>query len=659
MSAHIVHFVPASVCHISKNCEDFIRLCREELEVFGKDLDWAAWWWPGAMFAKFGVPSRGITEDQLLDRDIMDFAKAYFRYQQGMKPTKAKNELKAIRVIEAALLQGGQRADIKLVDMIALDKADQLAREHYSPMAAYHAGRELERLAKFLTDKHLIRVPLASWQSSIRKPKDQAIQTGAQARSIQMQKMPSDNALCAMAEIFALNPKEPRDIFTSSAFAMSLCAPVRMSEILELPEDCEVEETDRRGVLRYGWRFYSMKGFEGNIKWIPSVMVPIAKEAVSRIRSLTEPARKLARWLEEHPHEFYRHAECPAVGNDVLLTVEQASRALGLQGLSNSGLTAKNGIYSLGSLLPWVHARQPEGFPWLSQRTQIRFSNGLFSMTRNLLHSQRGVSPVILWAPDINVFNNDMGPREALVAKHESIFDRFGYKLPDGGRMKISSHQARHLLNTLAKRGGMSDELLSKWSGRADKKQNRVYNHMNEFERVAAAEAVDPGRELFGPAGSLSGHGPLSVKDLEIMERGPLHITDYGVCRHDFVVSPCERFRDCLNCQEHICVKGADEKERRIRMRLAEVERDLAAAEAAMKMEYDGSDRWFDHQRRLAERLRELLAIIDDPSVADGALIKLGGGASYSHLGRALVDKLEIGGRSFSLLTGALALGKL
>ncbi|MGN2242445.1 integrase [Frateuria sp. GZRR33] len=640
MSGNIVHFVPPSVRRVADNREAFIRLCRDDLTVFGRDLNWASWKWPGALFTKMSVPSRGVSADDLLDSGIMEFAKAYFRYQQGMKPTGTKNELKAIRAIEAALLSCRERVDIDLVDADVLDRAEQLSREHYSEAAAYHAARELERLAVFLDKNRLVRAAVGQWKRSTRKPRDVTIQTGPDARAKQAAKLPSQDALNALAEIFSNNPDDPRDIFTASTFAMTLCAPVRITEVLELPADCEVEEPDFNGINRYGWRFYSGKGYEGDIRWIPSVMVPIAKEAIARVRALTEPARCLARWLESHPDEFFGHPGCPPVAQDMPLSGDQVCAALGVKSLWGAGLSRRPEGYTLRDLAHWIKAKQPEDFPWVSRRANVRFSNALFCMTKNQLHAQRGASPVILWSPTGTVFNSDLGPRPGVESEHRSIFDRYGYHDSDGERLKLTSHQARHLLNTIANRGGMSQDLIAKWSGRADKKQNRVYNHMDEFERVAEAETIDPGRELFGPDGQVSAHAPISMNDLALVERGAVHATDYGVCVHDYVVSPCDRFRDCLNCHEQVCIKGDMEKEKRIRLRKREVEIDLAAARDAVDKGYMGADRWLEHHEKLGRRLAQLVAILDDPAYPNGSLIKLSDGGDYSHLGRAIKEKL-------------------
>lgn len=651
MMSELKHFAPKSALTTSENLREFIRLCRDDLTVFGAGINWEATSWPGATnFTRLGTHSRGYEESDRMDEAFIDFAKAYFRYQQGHHPTGTKNESKALRAIEAALLQAHGNADISRLNIAILDEAAVLARGHYSPMAAYHCGRELRRLARFVSEKHLISTDLSTWKSPIKKPGDITIQTGAKAKAIQVKKLPSQEALDALAEIFAGIPSDPKDIFTSSTFAMTMCAPVRISEILELPVDCEIEELDSDGVLQYGWRFYSAKGYEGDIKWIPEVMVPIAKEAVRRIRALTTESRKLAAWVEQQPTRFYRHEDCPNVSDDQFLTVDQAAQALGLMSLPSTGMTAANGVHNLNSLWRYVMARQPIGFPLLNNGKGIKYSNALFCMSLNLLGHQRGTSPVILWAPTNNTFNNDLSPRESKsTANHKSIFDRHGYKTKDGHRLKLTSHQARHLLTTLANRGGLSQEQIAKWAGRADPKQNRVYNHMSEWEMVAKAEALDTSLSLFGPKGEISQHVPVATQEINLMERGAMHVSVWGVCSHDFIMSPCEKFRDCLNCEEHVCIKGfgIDGAERltRIKLRLAQVEKDFAEAEAAIARGFAGADRWYEYHQKTVERLRQLVEILESPQVPDGAQIKLRDGKDFSHLRRIIrlkaVDALE------------------
>ena len=643
--ADVKHFAPKSALTAADNLREFIRVCREDLTVFGAELNWGDINWPGACnFTKLGADSRGYEEDDRMDDAFVDFAKAYFRYQQGHHPTRTKRESQALRVIEAALLQVRGHAGISALDAGTLDEAAVLGRNHYSPTSAYHCGRELQRLARFVSDKHLIASDVGTWKSPIKRPSDITIQTGAKAKAIQEKKLPSQDALDALAEIFASNRSDPRDIFTTSTFAMTMCAPVRISEILELSADCEVEEPDSQGVTQYGWRFFSSKGYEGDIKWIPMVMVPIAKEAVGRIRALTEEARNLARWIEECPTRFFRHANCPQVRDDEPLTAEQTADALGLASVGSvgsAGLSKACGANTLNSLWQYVMPKQPTKFPWLNSKKRIKYSKALFCMCKKLLGSQRGTNPVVLWAPSIHVFNSDLSPRmyESKL-NHKSIFDRHGYKSQDGQRIKLTSHQARHLITTLANRGGLSQEQIAKWAGRADPKQNRVYNHMSEWEMVAKAEALDTSLTLFGPKGEVTQHVPVTTQEVNLMERGAMHISLWGVCSHDFIMSPCEKFRDCLNCEEHVCIKGlgSDTTERleRINARLSQVETDYSAAKEALSSGYAGADRWYEYLDKTVVRLRQLVEILKSPQVPDGAQIKLRDGNDYSHLRRVI-----------------------
>ena len=70
----------------------------------------------------------------------------------------------------------------------------------------------------------------------------------------------------------------------------------------------------------------------------------------------------------------------------------------------------------------------------------------------------------------------------------------------------------------------------------------------------------------------LSQHIPVSSQEINIMEWCAMHVSAWGVCSHDFIMSPCEKFRDCLNCEEHVCIKGLG--------------KDNAEAQAAIKEAY-------------------------------------------------------------------------
>lgn len=308
--AETFQFKPKATLTATDNLEAFIAKCRHQLTVFGSDLKWEDPVWPNiTVFSKLGITTRKPKPQEVQDPAFIDFAKAYFRYQQGHRLTGTKNESKALRAVEAALLQVTGSANIEGLSISVLDEAAELARQHYSDGSAYQCGREIERLAKFVVEHQLVSSAVHNWVNPIKRADDKN-KTGREAKKNREKKLPSDIALNALAEIFANDPIHERDIFTTSVFAMLMSAPSRISEVLALPADCEVFETDREGIERYGWRFFAGKGYEGDIKWIPTVMVGVAKTAVARAKMLSENARQLAKGIEKHPDKFYRHANC-------------------------------------------------------------------------------------------------------------------------------------------------------------------------------------------------------------------------------------------------------------------------------------------------------------------------------------------------------------
>lgn len=118
------------------------------------------------------------------------------------------------------------------------------------------------------------------------------------------------------------------------------------------------------------------------------------------------------------------------------------------------------------------------------------------------------------------------------------------------------------------------------------------------------------------------------------------HTTLYGFCIHDFAASPCEMFRNCLDCREHVCIKGLPDRTERIERSLALASSHLEQAQAAVADGVYGAEDWVNVHQANVERLRQLIAILNDPDIEDGALIQLsdrGGytlseGVAYEHL---------------------------
>ncbi len=161
-------------------------------------------------------------------------------------------------------------------------------------------------------------------------------------------------------------------------------------------------------------------------------------------------------------------------------------------------------------------------------------------------------------------------------------------------------------------------------SGRLDVRQNEAYDHVTADQMVAKIrESIGDQTLMFGPLAKLPKNIPLSRDEFARLKIPTAHTTDLGFCVHDYTMTPCERHADCINCNEHVCVKGDEGKTMRVRRRLEEANQLLSRAEEAKTQGYYGADRWMEHHQKTVQRLAQLTDIFDNPAVAVGAVIQL------------------------------------
>lgn len=647
--AETLLFVPKHQLDAKRNLQDFVEMCRDRLTVFGTELNWHANAWPGVgNFTVIGAPARGYRDNQVLNTEILPFAKSYVRYSQGLNPTKLRNEFKALRCIEKALLTVKGKADITLVDHAVLDVAGEVAREYQS--TAYQAGNALVKLIKFLNKSQIASSNL-EWQNPFPKPLE-LNRTDRETKQKRDSMLPEDHELDAMAEMFAADLECSRDRFTTSIFALLMCAPSRITEVQDLPVNCLHRQPDSNGVERLGLRHYAGKGYASDIKYIQTAFVDVAEEAVRRLTELSKEGRKLAAWYENNPDKFYRHEGCPSVAENAPLSVEQACRALGLSTSSPHAsldhyfqkyapyaqLKRSGEPLTLAFLNGYCRSALPKGWPWLNEERGIKYSNALCCFRAHELREDFAPSPIKLWSPGKSTFTTDLNQIDG---QERSIWKRHGYKNPDGTEISMTSHQVRHLLNTAAQRGNLGQLDISRWSGRANIHQNKTYNHMADAEYVDLARAAGVG-ESDAPSGLIAKirvNAPVTLEDLEAIGDAIAHVTELGFCVHDYSMLPCQKCRDCLNCTEHVCVKGDAVKLQRMKQQRGLISDQLERAKAEDTAGTYGADRWSLHHLKTLERLDQLIQFMESPELTDGALIRLSNDQEFSPIKRELAAR--------------------
>ena len=692
-AADILLFTPKHEIEFEKNIEDFI--CEvEAVPNPNKEIDYNSYYWGGlGNFTKIGVNSRKKDKSTWLDESIIRFAKAYIKYQAIKSGSSMYAHFYAVRALEAAVTNRGEKVDIAKLLPRDFDQAAQEAKKGMGEGAAYQAGMKLNFMRKFLIDNKMIK-PF-EWKNPFSKPKDKKDLTGDVGQEYRESKMPDENSIMAMAAIFAKKESELslRDIFTTSTFSLMMSSPERGSEPLYLRADCLdvrvikkpedgtesvsghalhqsdgselllAEDEDEQSVQeQIGIRWFSGKGYGHENKWVPDVMNPVVKTAIERLQNQSERARKFAKMLEES-EDFPRHQLCPKVKEDKPLTMAQAVAALGLDtsqltqkqaGTSGRQLLKKNGIattdyaVTLRDLNKVVRERLPEGWPYIpfkKGKVKLKWSDALYAGFANQFSASKGTIFTELWIPNITTLNEDLKPSikknrttGAIAAGNLSIFARHGYQ-----NLELRSHQPRHLLDTLASVNGMSDILRSKWAGRADPKHNRYYDHTDEQEynndwlEHQSKDELAVGDDTRGLFKVQVAQGNMrSIQEHNTRASLAIHITEYGECKHSYIDQPCMKHRDCLNCNELVCTKGNDDRLKRLQDRLKKEKLLLRGDEKAVSEGVNGARQWYERRLTTIERCESLIKYLTSDDVNDGAMIKLDDAKNVTHLDRAL-----------------------
>lgn len=641
----VILFRPKAELDAAGNLAGFVESCRNDLTVFGADLPFDENIWDVSrsislkgngnkrvrmVFSSFGTVN--ATNPSPMAEPFLGFAKAYMRYMHGFRPTMGFGpRLAALRVLEAALAEQGDIPNPIKTEAHVLNRAAQLTSEHYTEAAAYRIGSQLEMVASFLSKNRLSVVPVR-WRSHLKRPGD-TVRVGKEFDERRQSKMPAQAALDALPKVFRL-AAEPVDVIVSSVAALLCASPDRISEVLMLPENCEVRQKNGKdGSEAYGLRWWPAKGAEPMVKWIVPSMASVTQEAIEKIRRVTEPARRVAKWYEDHPEEIYLESHLEPLRANEWLSMEEVVDILGVADNGSATAWCKgNAVEVIGcygtrkvkfaDVQNAVVAVLPEGFPILDKEAGLKYSDALLVMRVNELGLQRGTYRCMIEPISINQINGGLGGR----AKHGfgSVFSRFGFTMPDGSPIKITTHQFRHYLNTLAQAGGMSQLDIAKWSGRKDIQQNAAYDHVTPDQMLQKIrDAVGDESQMFGPLAELSKKTLIPRDEFARLVVPTAHTTDLGFCIHDYTMSPCQLHRDCIHCTDLVCVKGDEEKERRLRQQLEEARGMLKRAEEATRDGYYGSDRWLEHHKLAVDRLSQLCSIMDDLKVPIGSVIQL------------------------------------
>lgn len=490
-----------------------------------------------------------------------------------------------------------------------LDNASQLSVE----ASKNNVRSYIKPGLKLLLDLGIVTSgPVKNWVDSARLQQDEAYRTEARSLdSTNHEKLPNVQAINAAAKYFANQPwltrgedpsgfdDDQRNIIVSAILAILSLTPCRIQEILKnFSVNCLVRQPENTAGEVLGITWYADKTDMSHTKWVPYTATgefeAVIEEAVARFKYLTEDARSLLRTWDR---------ECPEYDEAAYLKAQRENRL-------------------------------PKGWPYFEPKLKLRYSDAMFVCFKHQMHPiNHTVENRIDWITPSNFkdwlrTNSSKNAWTGETTTLKGFFDRIGHSdlalAPDD----YNSHSFRHMVNTAARLGGMSEFDVNMWSHRKRQGQGEVYNHTTgEQRRNLIVHGNHKAKELT-PDERLAhiSHGmPMTRKNLGM--RFELIGNSYGgftfnhplgTCIHNYVEGPCMRSMDCVMCPENMHCKGD-------KRTLKNLKEELEDSNTYLEMALSNKDRRGAHRfEKRSEVLISLVDVLGDNSpLADGDLVIL------------------------------------
>lgn len=633
-----------------ENLAAFVRYCRADLVLFGINLAFDEDVWD----ITETYPVKGATKRNrvhfssyeaakaqqyapAMSSQFKDFAKAYFRYSLSLRSSSAwANRIAALRALDHALVLEGQEGRVSRATHDTFVRACSIIQQGYAFNTAPKIAGQLSEICGLVVRLGFCQMK-TPWKSTLKRSEDSANRVGAKAEKARDEKLPSKAAIEALAYIFQ-NPETPAERIVTSAVALMYCFPQRINEVVRLPYNCEVEY-DAENNRNYGLREPGSKGSEDSVRWVLETMEPVARKAIANLKEASREARMVAAWYEQNPGKIYLKPQYEYLREQEYVSMEEIGMMLYGFPRRVKTWTDEHGAeisFWKPCLFSYIERLALSKLPLdlFNPSPNLRFSESLFIALRFELNATLMTYSCLVDRVSRDLIAGRLGSSGDVA----SLFARRGYTDFDGNPLSMRSHQARHYLNTLAQSNGASQLDIAMWSGRADPSQNSTYDHVTpgELLRKTKEIALAGKSQLFAGVSDIPKIRVVAHRDDATgrLITGTAHATLYGMCRHDFAASPCPIHRDCLNCHEHICVKGAHVKLANIKRMHDETEGLLKKAEAAEGQDKYGASRWVRHHCQTLDHCKQLIAILENATIADGALVALNDIVSASKVER-------------------------
>ncbi|WP_333810614.1 hypothetical protein, partial [Idiomarina baltica] len=440
-----------------------------------------------------------------------DFAKAYVRYELSLNYKESLGWTSALPFLYQALAEHSESKNKSTVDVMEINnniinRTEQLIKtSNLSVGGKRNIGLSLQKVLAFIK-KMRLKLDIQDWKNPFPRPSDSKIKLDKRSREVEMDKCPSDYQMLQVAEAFN-RAETPRQKYFTSLCVMLICQPSRSVELNGLT----IHSLQRSDKGRWYLMWHPAKGGAPVRKWIPKLLEDVARQAFERLVEISAPARAAAKFAYDYPDNFMVHDKCITPQNfsqDRVLTFEQFGAAMGFTtGFSSKGsklgwghqtsskwlndlISRLNGVSNWRRELLKGHHIQADNqvlkkvirvkelvpvdvkiiFPNYHDLNKIvheKYKNKVFPyyghtkvwdciclVRENEFHKEYKVKPFSWVHVSHGMIANALGSyREThhpsgSTTNAISIFEDLNITDEDGSRLKLTTHQFRHWLNT-------------------------------------------------------------------------------------------------------------------------------------------------------------------------------------------------------------------
>lgn len=585
-----------------------------------------------------------------ISKPLIDFVKAAFcEIMLVKKLLEYKRIIYAFQALEHALHQQGHEICVTEINIETLNLAEAYLLSRFKD--PWNVAKNLENIINNFIISKKLNTGIYHWSTSIQyTAPTRSDRTQKEHINQNKSKLPHLQEIIALADIHHSSDHIPDKIVTSFV-ALAMFAPNRATEILTLSTDCRTFASIGKQEIM-GLKWTPLKGGDPITKFsISPEWDEIASNSINYLTELGASARIAAKWYSENPRSLYLPEHLTHLRNQPI-TLWEVAQILGKEnsikggqafryGFSkNIGRTSDKGrmfdkgsswvkLYQFEELEKFIISKFPKTFPVLNGSTQQYWHDSLFVLPKNILRPDADNLQNVPEPIDINQINKQLGSNpggKTIFTRNEKFL-----QTSDGKKdMYITTHQFRHLLNTLAQLKALPQELIAFWSGRKSIKQNDVYNHISQDAYIEAYTNIEDKVAQIPQTGYLDKKikkiihlNPINYDEALKIELGSIHITQYGICRHDYSLTPCPKDKDCGNCSEFSVMKGNEAHFTKANQQVELLSKALLNAKQAEKDGHPGARKWIELNEPKYERWKNIKAFLEDDSIPNNTMFTL------------------------------------